>query len=85
MKENKETSRDPDAGRRYNSMKNRDLADVLSDFCNGIYEQTPANEAKLEALLKVIIGRLKTLDNAKVAYQKFIPKKKRHYMSSNED
>ena len=50
-----------------------------------MYEQTPANEAKLEALLKVIIGRLKTLDNAKVAYQKFTPKKKRHYISSNED
>lgn len=71
MKENKEISRDPDAGRRYNSMKNRDLADALSDFCNGVYEQTPANEAKLEALLKVVIGRLKTLDGAKVVYQKF--------------
>ena len=78
MKENKEISRDPDAGRRYNSMKNRDLVDTLSDFCNGVYEQTSANEAKLEALLKVVIGRLKTLDNAKVAYQKFTPKNKRN-------
>jgi len=80
-----EGHRDPNAGRKFNSMKNRDLADVLLDFYNGKYQQTPSNEAKFEALVKVIIGRLKTLDGAKAAVKPSKGLYKKKFIASNKE
>lgn len=50
-----------DAGRKYNSMKNKVLAAELKRFSEGNVKDTKENRAAFQKLISVIIGRLNTL------------------------
>ena len=50
-----------DIGRKFNSMKNKDLANELKQLIDGKIEDNDYNREVYKKLLKVIIGRLNTL------------------------
>lgn len=50
-----------DIGRKFNSMKNKDLANELRQLIDGKIEDNDYNREVYKKLLKVIIGRLNTL------------------------
>ena len=68
-------------GKLYNDMKNHELAKDLQDFLDDRYAETDENKDRLVALLRVIVSRLKVLEDktssfhAKKFRKQFVPKK----------
>lgn len=50
-----------DAGRKYNTMKNKALAVELKKFLDGKVKDSDDNRIAFQKLLGVVIGRLNTL------------------------
>jgi len=52
----------PDIGRKLNSSKNKELGVLLKKFIDGEFDETEENKDMFTSLLKVIAGRLLTLN-----------------------
>ena len=68
-------------GKLFNDMKNHELARELQDFLDDRYAETDENKDRLVALIRVIAGRLKVLEDKTSSFhtkkfrKQFVPKK----------